>query len=132
MSEVNIFEPNYAGSPIVWPQAGSPSALGEHMFRARAGHHLAPLPLSDGRKLYDALGPDFTLLAFGADPRAVEAFERAAERLGAPLAVISDTREGGRELYEAALVLVRPDQFVAWAGEEGSDAAQILSRAIGL
>ena len=131
VSEVNIFEPNYGGSPIVWPQVGEPSALGEHMFKARAGHHLAPRPLSDGRSDYEVLGDDFTLLAFGAEPHAVRAFEEAADMLGVPLKVVIDSADGGRELYEAELVLVRPDQFVAWAGGGAPDAAQILKRAIG-
>jgi 4-hydroxyisophthalate hydroxylase len=30
---------------------------------------------------------------------------------------VEDTCAGGREQYGAALILVRPDQFVAWAGD---------------
>ena len=33
-----------------------------------------------------------------------------------------DSPEGERLRYEARLVLVRPDQFVAWAGNDGADA----------
>ena len=37
-----------------------------------------------------------------------------------------------RELYEAPLVLIRPDQIVAWRGQSGEDANAILTKAGGL
>jgi 2-polyprenyl-6-methoxyphenol hydroxylase-like FAD-dependent oxidoreductase len=131
-AEINAFEPNYEGASIVCSDGGAPSALGSHSFAARAGHHLAPQALSAGDNVFDALGEGFALLAFGADPAALHAFEVAAAQLGIPLAIVADSRDGGRELYQAALVLVRPDQFVAWAGETGDvDARAVLRKAIG-
>ncbi len=132
-SEVNAFEPHYEGSPIVLgPRGGVSSAIGSHKFIARAGHHLAPQPLSSGTNVFDALGDGFSLLAFGADDKSVSGFEAAAEKLGTPLKTIVDTRADGREKYEASLVLVRPDQFVAWASNDPpSDPAAILARAMG-
>ncbi len=132
-SEVGEFEPNYEGSPIVWgPPGGACSALGSHSHAARAGHHLAPQPLSSGRNVYEELGDGFTLLAFGAPDTAVAAFEAAARGFALPLKTIHDTRDGGRERYGATLVLVRPDQFVAWAGDKADpDPARILQRMIG-
>jgi len=48
------------------------------------------------------------------------------------LKVVRESREGCRERYEAELVLVRPDQFVAWASDgSGVDAAAILRKAVG-
>ena len=38
------------------------SAVGSHAFAARAGHHLAPQPLSSGRNVFEELGDGFTLL----------------------------------------------------------------------
>ena len=71
--------------------------------------------LRDGRSLYDALGPDFTLLRFDraadADPIA-----RSAADQGLPLAVLDVAAEDGAALYREKLVLVRPDQHVAWRG----------------
>jgi hypothetical protein len=131
-ADINAFEPNYEGASIVWSDGGAPSALGSHSFAARAGHHLAPQPLSSGASVFDALGEGFALLAFDAAPAAVQAFEAAAVALGIPLTLVADSRAGRRELYAATLVLVRPDQFVAWAGETGAaDARAVLQRAIG-
>ena len=128
---MNAFEPNYEGSPIVCGPPGQPSAKGGHRFEARAGHHLAPQPLSDGANVFDRLGEGFTLLAFGAGEDASGAFRVAAEAAGIPLTVVTDTRDGGREKYGASLVLVRPDQFVAWAGDEADAAGTVLRCAVG-
>lgn len=125
-SEVLSFEPNYEGSPIIGG-SGSPSSRGDHRFEARAGHHLAPRALSDGRTTYEALGPGFTLFDFLGD---APAFAMAAEALGIPLSVVSDTFEGERKDYAAPLILVRPDGFVAWCGAR-ADAAAVLAQAIG-
>ncbi|HEX4111783.1 MAG TPA: FAD-dependent monooxygenase [Stellaceae bacterium] len=127
------YEPNYEGSPVILgPPGGKSSAHGAHSFAARAGHHLAPLPLSSGRKLAEELGPDFTLLAFGADDRAVAQFEAAARGLRVPLKIVRDNYEGGREAYGARLVLVRPDQYVVWAADEApDDAVAIVGTAVG-
>jgi len=133
-SEVHDFEPNYEGSPVVWgPPGGSCSARGAHAFRARAGHHLAPQPLASGENIFERLGTGFALLSFDGEEAVCGAFAAAADRLEVPLEVIRDRRAGGPERYEARYVLVRPDQFVAWAGNEASpEAAAILLRAVGV
>jgi 2-polyprenyl-6-methoxyphenol hydroxylase-like FAD-dependent oxidoreductase len=133
-SEVHAFEPNYEGSPVVWgPPGGRSSALGTHAFRARAGHHLAPQPLSSGGNVFEGLGAHFTLLSLDGEEAVCGAFATAADCLQVPLEVIRERRTGGRERYEAKYVLVRPDQFVAWAGEEVSpEATTILRRAAGI
>jgi hypothetical protein len=126
VGEVHAFEPNYEG--------GTGKAAGRHTFEARAGHHLAPSQLSDGRNVYEVLGPGFALLALDADAASVSAFTAAAAHLGLHLQVIADTAQGERQRYAAGLVLVRPDQFVAWAGtgDVGLDAAMVvLQRARG-
>ena len=130
-SEVNAFEPNYEGSSIVWGPPGSRChAIGPHSLKARAGHHLAPQPLSSGRNVFEELGDGFALLTFG--DSGADAFLRAGKALKIPLKVVADSCAGERARYEAAFVLVRPDQFVAWASDASpADAAEILRRAIG-
>lgn len=131
-SEISGFEPNYEGSPIVFgPPGGVSSAVGDHTWEARPGHHLAPQPLSWGINVYEALGEGFTLLAFEPEQEPEDTFGAAADELGAPLKIVEDTREGGRERYGASLVLVRPDQYVAWAGDDAAQAREVLARAIG-
>jgi len=132
-SEVNAFVPNYQGSPIVWgPRDSRCNAVGLHTFAARAGHHLAPQPLTSGRNVFEELGDGFTLLGFCADGGVLDDFEQSAKTLHIPLKIVRGSRADGRERYEAALVLVRPDQFVAWASDEAPvNAAEILRRVIG-
>ncbi len=121
------YEPHYEGSPVVdGPPNGVCSIYGRHTFAAQAGHHLAPLPLSTGRNVFEELGPDFTLLAFGAEESHVAALKAAANNV--PVKVVPDTQAGGREKYEAKLVLVRPDQYVAWAGNAPPPEAATLFR----
>jgi 2-polyprenyl-6-methoxyphenol hydroxylase-like FAD-dependent oxidoreductase len=132
-TEVDAFEPNYAGSSIVWgPAGGRCSALGAHAFTARTGHHLAPARLSSKRNVYEELGETFTLLGLDASETALDAFTRAATCLRLPMSVIRDHRSGERERYGAGLVLVRPDQFVAWASVgDDVDAEAVLKRVNG-
>lgn len=132
-AEVNAFEPNYRGSPVIWSDfEGMPNAIGGHELRAKAGHHLPPQMLSSGRNVYEELGPGFTLLAFKASPALLDDFRIGAERLDLPLKIVADDSDEARSAYKARYVLVRPDQFVAWAEEdETSSALSILLRCQG-
>lgn len=118
-SWARTYEPHYEGSPVVLGPPGGHSGIhGAHSFAARPGHHLAPRRLSDGSNAFERLGPGFTLFAFGSQAERAGRLQDAARSLGIPLSVVRDTYEGERAAYEAPLVLVRPDQYVAWAGEE--------------
>jgi 2-polyprenyl-6-methoxyphenol hydroxylase-like FAD-dependent oxidoreductase len=71
----------------------------------------------DGGSLYDAMGPEFTLLRFDS-ALDVSALQTAARNTGVPLRVLD---VGLREACQGAccdggLVLSRPDQHVAWRG----------------
>ena len=67
----------------------------------------------DGSSLYDAMGPEFTLLRF--DPAVnVAALETAARNRGVPLKVLDIERPSAATFYGSELVLSRPDQHVAW------------------
>ena len=117
-TRAQVYEPNYEGSAVIaGPPGGVSSAHGQHMLKARAGHHLTPRPLSSGRNVFEELGSDFTLLAFGAEAGAAAAFEQAARARNISLKVVRGSYDGGRESYEAHLILVRPDQYVVWTGD---------------
>jgi 2-polyprenyl-6-methoxyphenol hydroxylase-like FAD-dependent oxidoreductase len=128
---VHDYEPNYAGSPVVaGPPGASPSAHGEHSFEARAGHHVAPQVLTSGVNVLDALGHGFTLLALDAPAASVSSLHGAAAALGIPLTVLKDSFAEGRAAYGSRLILVRPDQHVAWAGDEAPQDVDGLLRMV--
>ena len=77
----------------------------------RAPHFWLP----DGRSLYDVRGPEYTLLRFDRAVR-VSGLEEAAARRGLPLAIRDVDAVDARAAYARNLVLVRPDQHVAWRG----------------
>jgi hypothetical protein len=73
--------------------------------------------LQDERSLYDALGLDFTLLRF--DPAIeVGSIMGAAAKRGVPMALLDVDAKEADALYPHKLVLSRPDQHVAWRGNE--------------
>jgi len=84
--------------PTTWPGARMP-----HVF------------LADGSSIHDGLGLFFTLVALGN----VESgpIEAAAKALGIPLEILRLNRTDLRALYQRDLILVRPDQHVAWRGD---------------
>ena len=84
--------------------------------------------LDDGRSLYDAMGPGYTLLRFdrGVD---VTALLRESSQHGVPLEVLDVTAREIPEVFRHKLVLSRPDQHVAWRGNSmPTDAGALLDR----
>ena len=70
--------------------------------------------LDDGRSLYDVMGAGYTLLRFDHSVP-TEALTQAAARRGVPLSVL-DLKP--QPPYSEKLLLSRPDQHVAWRGDE--------------
>ena len=93
---------------------------------ARAPH----LWLADGRSLYDAFGPAYTLLR--RDPAIdLTAWLAAAKRANLPLTVIDLDAAASAASYHETLVLVRPDQHIAWRGFAAPDDPVALVDLIG-
>ena len=89
-----------------------------------------PQPLSSGRNVFEELGEGFTLLALdGDDDRLPRLSPTLPSELRVPLKIVARQPRGGRERYEAAYVLVRPDQFVAWAGDGSAGGNRPTARA---
>ena len=60
------------------------------------------------------------------------AFSQAADAMKLPLKIIRDTFADKRTAYEAKLILVRPDHFVAWcANQAPADGRATLRKTIG-
>ncbi len=59
-------------------------------------------------------------------------FEECASALHIPRKTVRDSYEAERVAYEARLILVRPDQYVVWAGDEAPpDATAVLQKVTG-
>ncbi len=116
----------------VWPSRRGLQRAGRACIHSTGGTPSRAPRLSSGRNVFEELGDGFTLLDFDADGAQCRAFAAAAEQMQIPLKVVRDDGGEGRNPYEAAHVLVRPDQFVVWAsGEEPIDPKDILRRATG-
>lgn len=127
------FGARFDASPIICGDGRAAPDCGPNHYVPSAvpGGRAPHLWLGDGRSLYDALGADFTLLRLG--PRAPDAAPlcRTAAALGVPMTVVELPRESVRELYEADLALIRPDQVVAWRGGAPQDFAAVLRKVTG-
>ncbi|WP_116110382.1 FAD-dependent monooxygenase [Amycolatopsis ruanii] len=122
---------HYAGSPIVVDD-GSPVPPHEPLTyhgSARPGTRLPHRWLPDGSSLFDHLGPGFTLLRLETVP--MESFVEAARARGVPLTVLDLPGLPGKDSYGAPLLLIRPDQHIAWRGDDSTAAAEILDIARG-
>ena len=112
----------YDGSPLVVDEGTlpPPEEVVEFHPTARPGARLPHAWFGDGRSLFDELGPGMSLLCLDerADPDPLVA---AARTGGVPLKVVDLAQEELRDRYEADLVLVRPDQHVAWRGDTAPD-----------
>jgi hypothetical protein len=108
----------YSQSPIIAYDDGEHPAYTMYDFTpstvpgCRAPHIFLP----DGRSLYDALGPDYSILRFDESVDVTGLVDAAAKR-GVPLTVVDVPQDVAGDLYRHKLALVRPDQHIAWRGD---------------
>ena len=110
---------HYHGSSIVVSDGTEPPALTQGIYEPSAtpGCRAPHVWLDDQTSLYDRFGVGFTLLITGDQPIDTSAFETAAKERGMPLDVVAVSTAVIRDAYGGALVLVRPDQHIAWRGD---------------
>lgn len=110
----------YANSPVL-AAAGPVPETGNNdhpVAHVRTGARLPHAWIGPGRSIYDELGDGMTLLALESGHEAeIAAVGAVARSRGVPLRVIGYEDRELRDRYRSALVLVRPDQHVAWCGE---------------
>ncbi len=112
----------YDGSSVIWPDgspppddpliyqpSGVPGGRLPHLWMDSAG--------GSRQSIFDLLHPGFTLLRIGPDAPDVHEFQRAAERRGIPLRILDVDAAAAPALYEKRLILVRPDQYIAWRSD---------------
>lgn len=134
-AEFNIpgitFGARYASSVIVGDGTEPPpDSANNYIPSACPGGRAPHLWLSAEQSLYDSFGFEWTLLRLSrhADGRR---FASAAEAAGLSLKIVDLVRDDARDLYQADLALIRPDQVVAWRGNSDAAAAVIIGRALG-
>jgi 2-polyprenyl-6-methoxyphenol hydroxylase-like FAD-dependent oxidoreductase len=126
----------YGDSPIVVSD-GTPAPHYDPLVYKPSTYPGARLPhtwLPDGRSLYDTLGPDLTLLRLSRTAD-TGSFVSAGHSRGLLVTVVDLSDLLLAENYAADLLLVRPDQHVAWRSAHGSftepQAQTVLERVVG-
>jgi 2-polyprenyl-6-methoxyphenol hydroxylase-like FAD-dependent oxidoreductase len=128
------FGARYDGSPII---AGDgtvppPDRMNDYLPSAVPGGRAPHAWLEDGCSLYDAFGFEFSLLRLGAKAPDASALVDAAARRRMPVTVVDLPQDELRDLYDADLALIRPDQIVAWRGHRvPEDPAALLATVAG-
>jgi 2-polyprenyl-6-methoxyphenol hydroxylase-like FAD-dependent oxidoreductase len=127
------FGARYDGSPIIVPDGTSPPEDRANAYTATAcpGGRAPHVWLTPDHSLYDAFGFEWTLLRLGPDAPTARGFEEVAQSLGLSLKVLTIGDPEARAAYEAPLALIRPDQIVAWRGEDDATARDVLATALG-
>jgi len=121
-AEFNIpgitFGGRYDGSPAIVADGTSPppESANTYVPSACPGGRPPHAWLPDGRSLYDLFGFDWTLLCFG----------EAAVAPQDGMQVVKLPSDQLRGLYGAAFALIRPDQIVAWRGNDAAAALRAL------
>jgi 2-polyprenyl-6-methoxyphenol hydroxylase-like FAD-dependent oxidoreductase len=121
----------YDNSPVIVRETGAP-VVNPLNYKPNTvpGARLPHVLLRDGLPIHDRLGLYFTLIALD-DVNSGE-FEKAAKELLIPLAVLRLHQPELRNIFERELLLVRPDQHVAWRGDKlPPDPATVLRQLVG-
>jgi 2-polyprenyl-6-methoxyphenol hydroxylase-like FAD-dependent oxidoreductase len=109
----------YNDSPLIVQDGDThpPYSMSEFTPSTVPGCRTPHYMVDNGRSLYDAMGPEYTLLR--ADPEIdVEPLVLAASEKGLPLRILDISGDEASRLYDRKLILSRPDQHIAWRGDK--------------
>lgn len=110
----------YAQSPIIHYDDEAAPEYDMDVFTSSTvpGCRLPHFWLQDGQSLYDLLGEDYTLISFDQSVD-FEKIEQMARKHNVPLKLLQLDQAAPQNLgYKHSLILVRPDQHIAWRGNE--------------
>ena len=120
----------YRESPVVAYDDLTPEPevmLVDYRATSWPGSRLPHVWLDDGTSIYDRLGPGFTLLLVGRGAPDGTTIAAAARIAGAPLETLEvDPGLVGDSWDGVALILVRPDQHIAWRAQEPPTEAEAV------
>jgi hypothetical protein len=127
------FGGRYDGSPLIVGDGSTapPDAANTYQPTACPGGRPPHVWLDDGRSLFDLFHSEWTLLVLGQASVDTAQFAGAAADLGLDLKVVQVSQAAVRQAYEAPLVLIRPDQIVAWRGDTDAKARAVLRQVVG-
>jgi len=134
-AEFNIpgitFGARYYTSPITISDRTEPPPDAANLYTPSAcpGGRAPHLWLSPQQSLYDVFGFEWTLLRLS--DRTGRRLAAAAGDLGLDIKIVDLLSDEARDLYRRDLVLIRPDQIVAWRGKSDESATEILRRVLG-
>ena len=123
----------YDGSPIIVSDGTSPppDAMNRYEATACPGGRPPHVWLAEDVSLFDRFGLDWTLLRLGPHAPDAKPFRVVASALGVKLRIVDVPDHAVRDLYERDLVLIRPDQMVAWRGDSADAADVVLATVTG-
>ncbi len=122
----------YDDSPVIASEAQAAAPFDPLRCNASThpGSRLPHVFIDSGRSLHDDLGREFSLLVIGEHDTGP--FVAAAAKMGIPLSLVSLRADPKLDVLEQSLILVRPDQHVAWRGTRVPDSPErVLSVAVG-
>jgi 2-polyprenyl-6-methoxyphenol hydroxylase-like FAD-dependent oxidoreductase len=86
--------------------------------------------MHDGSSLYDHFGMGYTLICFNKDSIYIYEFLQLAQQMGIPFKMVSPIEPGISQLYQKQLTIIRPDQHIAWQGDDLPKNPQMLLKHI--
>ncbi|WP_291023727.1 FAD-dependent oxidoreductase [Hydrogenophaga sp.] len=124
------FGERYDDSPIVVSDGGAPPPDSANDYQASTcpGGRLPHVWLGGERSLYDELGFEWTVLAPGTRRDAAQALAASGAAVGLDVKLRLCNEPEAHEALGDTVLLVRPDQVVAWRGTTAADPGKLWQR----
>ncbi|CDZ32755.1 FAD-binding monooxygenase, PheA/TfdB family [Neorhizobium galegae bv. officinalis] len=136
-SEFNIpgvtFGARYDNSPVILSEGeGQAQDLPDvYVPNAAPGGRAPHVWLNSQTSLFDRFGFEWTLLRLRPSSSPGTEFVTAARMAGMDLTVVDLEEDQLPGIYRKPLVLIRPDQVIAWRGDDGREADHIVETVLG-